>query len=462
MFFHVYFGVLIPRQDLFNAAFLTIWNNVYDELWEGDKSHLPIIYALESALSSSSLPPAIQTQLVCLAGFMELNGNSLSLDTNFLASKALQSNELAQFLHYTEAEFIKCSPDAPKIDETVVDIEDYSWKGDLLKSIAMNATGGTGGTGAGASQNSRRRLQVRTDSVTSAMESEVAAGKGGWEGAPTMVSTGGTTMPESVGVPDAVGAVNGESGTLGTVDRSDDGNIGPSPDTLEALISVNHKLGLDKAAAGILRQAEVQALNGKRTLEVRPSWLEKLMRWSDALRLYEDAIKNCEACLTVEQVGVPSPRAPLTIGAGGGGLSDQGLGGAHTSGYGHRFKPVSLHPGLVLPAPAAAPVQAGTELGMGASGDVAPPSRPSSMSSLPRPVVAAVATAAAASSKVGARGEDLPLAGAECLPLWNFNTDEAFGGREQTTAEKRAAIALAGSNGFGGYAVSLTDIVVEW
>lgn len=446
-------------QDLFNAAFLTIWNNIYDEVWEGDKNHLPIIYALESALAAPSLPPAIQTRLVGLAGFMELQGKKFPLDTNLLASKALQSNELAQFLHYTEAEFLKCSPDAPKIDETVVDIEDYSWKGDLLKSLAMNAAGG--GTDPVVSQSSRRRLNVRTDSVTSCIESEVAAGKGGWEGAPTMVSM----MPESVGVPDAVGGVIGESGTLGTVDRSSYINQGPSPDTLEALISVNHKLGLDKAAAGILRQAEVQALNGKRTLEVRPSWLEKLMRWSDALRLYEDAIKNCEACLTVEQVGVPSPRAPLGIGTGGGGLSDQGQGGAFAVGHGHRCKPVSHFPGLVLPAPAGAPAQAGTELGTGASGDVAPSSRPSSMSSVPRPVVAAVATAVASSSRVGARGEDLPLAGAESLHLWGFNNDEAFGGREQTTAEKRAAIALAGGSGFGGYAaagISLTDIVVEW
>lgn len=450
-------------QDLFNAAFLTIWKNVYDEVWEGDKNHLPIIYALESALAAPSLPPAIQTQLVCLAGFMELQGNKFPLDTNFLASKALKSNELAQFLHYTEAEFLKCSPDAPKIDETVVDIEDYSWKGDLLKSIAMNAAGI--GTDPVASQNSRRRLNGRTDSVASAIESDFAAGKGGWEGAPTMVSISGTMMPEPVGVPDAVGGVIGESGTLGTVDRRGDIKQGPSPDTLEALISVNHKLGLDKAAAGILRQAEVQALNGKRTLEVRPAWLEKLMRWSDALRLYEDAIKNCEACLAVEQVGMLSPRAPLGIGTGGGGLSDQGLGGALAVGCGHRFKPVSHLPGLVLPAPAGASAQPGTEIGTGASGDVVPPPRPSSMSSLPRPVVTTVATAGAGSSKVGAKGEDLPLAGAESLRLWGFNNDEAFGGREPTTAEKRAALALAGGSGYGGYAaagISLTDIVVEW
>ncbi|CAN0270866.1 unnamed protein product, partial [Hapterophycus canaliculatus] len=52
----------------------------------------------------------------------------------------------------------------------------------------------------------------------------------------------------------------------------------PDPDTLEALISVNHRLDLDMAAAGILRQAERQAEEGLCTLVVRPSWLEKLWR----------------------------------------------------------------------------------------------------------------------------------------------------------------------------------------
>ena len=54
---------------------------------------------------------------------------------------------------------------------------------------------------------------------------------------------------------------------------------GPNPDTLEALISANHKLGLDMAAAGILKQGEQRVGAGLSTLVVRPSWLEKLSRY---------------------------------------------------------------------------------------------------------------------------------------------------------------------------------------
>ncbi|CAN0487356.1 unnamed protein product, partial [Laminaria digitata] len=59
-------------QDLFNAAFLTVWDELFVENWEGDNSHAPVIEAIQAALSSSSLPPEILTQLLNLAVFMEL------------------------------------------------------------------------------------------------------------------------------------------------------------------------------------------------------------------------------------------------------------------------------------------------------------------------------------------------------------------------------------------------------
>lgn len=82
--------------------------------------------------------------------------------------------------------------------------------------------------------------------------------------------------------PPATGGVGGGSGsTSGNATTSTAAlkNQGPSPDTLEALISVNHKLGLDMAALGILRQAEQRAEAGLYGLVVRPSWLEKLSRY---------------------------------------------------------------------------------------------------------------------------------------------------------------------------------------
>ncbi|CAN0491562.1 unnamed protein product, partial [Hapterophycus canaliculatus] len=61
-----------PPQDLFNAAFLTVWDELYMENWEGEIGHAPVIEAIQSALSSPSLPSEIQSQLLNLAGFMEL------------------------------------------------------------------------------------------------------------------------------------------------------------------------------------------------------------------------------------------------------------------------------------------------------------------------------------------------------------------------------------------------------
>jgi FKBP12-rapamycin complex-associated protein len=56
----------------------------------------------------------------------------------------------------------------------------------------------------------------------------------------------------------------------------------PSPDTIEALISVNNQLQLSDAAVGILKYAQQN-----HNLELKESWYEKLQRWDDALLAYE-------------------------------------------------------------------------------------------------------------------------------------------------------------------------------
>ena len=93
----------------------------------------------------------------------------------------------------------------------------------------------------------------------------------------------GAAAPEASTGGNGNGAGGGGGGTGGG--GSGAGNAsepckshGPNPDTLEALISVNHKLGLDMAAAGILKQGEQRVGAGLCTLVVRPSWLEKLSR----------------------------------------------------------------------------------------------------------------------------------------------------------------------------------------
>ncbi len=56
----------------------------------------------------------------------------------------------------------------------------------------------------------------------------------------------------------------------------------PSPDTIEALISINNQLQQPDAAIGILTFAQQN-----HNVELKESWYEKLQRWEDALSAYE-------------------------------------------------------------------------------------------------------------------------------------------------------------------------------
>lgn len=72
-------------------------------------------------------------------------------------------------------------------------------------------------------------------------------------------------------------------------------NTNPSADGIQALISINSKLGQPEAARGILKYA-LAHLSG---IEVKASWHEKLLRWDDALvthdRVLRDQPNNVEA-----------------------------------------------------------------------------------------------------------------------------------------------------------------------
>lgn len=101
------------------------------------------------------------------------------------------------------------------------------------------------------------------------------------------------------------------AGSAGSAPQSSSKSPGPSPDTLEALISVNHKLGLDMAAAGLLRQAEQRATAGLCELVVRPSWLEKLSRWGECGPLACCAWSYCFFGLWSGLVGFSRPKVLL-------------------------------------------------------------------------------------------------------------------------------------------------------
>lgn len=66
-------------EELFNAAFITAWDELYVEDWgleeashsaAGPQRH--VAHAIESALRSDALPQAVLNQLLSLARFMEL------------------------------------------------------------------------------------------------------------------------------------------------------------------------------------------------------------------------------------------------------------------------------------------------------------------------------------------------------------------------------------------------------
>jgi FKBP12-rapamycin complex-associated protein len=57
----------------------------------------------------------------------------------------------------------------------------------------------------------------------------------------------------------------------------------PQPNTIEALISINNLLQQSDAAIGILRRAQVYS-----DVPLRESWFEKLQRWEEALKAYQE------------------------------------------------------------------------------------------------------------------------------------------------------------------------------
>lgn len=93
--------------ELFNAAFISVWNAIYFD--EDDKDlaleDIPIINAFENALKSPTLPNWIQTLILNLSEFMETQGAPLPIDINLLGKVAEKSHAYAKCLHYKEISF---------------------------------------------------------------------------------------------------------------------------------------------------------------------------------------------------------------------------------------------------------------------------------------------------------------------------------------------------------------------
>ncbi len=93
-------GVYQPlAKDLFNAAFVSCWTELYDPFQE------ELVRSLEVALTSPHIPPEILQILLNLAEFMEHDDKALPIDIRTLGMYAAKCHAFAKALHYKELEF---------------------------------------------------------------------------------------------------------------------------------------------------------------------------------------------------------------------------------------------------------------------------------------------------------------------------------------------------------------------
>mmetsp|Transcript_26418 Transcript_26418/g.39200 ORF Transcript_26418/g.39200 Transcript_26418/m.39200 type:complete len:2632 (+) Transcript_26418:19-7914(+) len=92
-------------HELFNAAFVSVWDELFSHDSNETYSDIPLISGLETALQSPQIPSNIRQALLNLAEFMDMQDKPLPLDIQVLAKQAAAANMFAKCLHYREIEF---------------------------------------------------------------------------------------------------------------------------------------------------------------------------------------------------------------------------------------------------------------------------------------------------------------------------------------------------------------------
>ncbi|KUL87163.1 hypothetical protein ZTR_05655 [Talaromyces verruculosus] len=93
-------GIYQPlAKDLFNAAFVSCWTELYDQYQE------ELVRSIEKALTSPNIPPEILQILLNLAEYMEHDDKALPIDIRTLGRYAGKCHAFAKALHYKELEF---------------------------------------------------------------------------------------------------------------------------------------------------------------------------------------------------------------------------------------------------------------------------------------------------------------------------------------------------------------------
>lgn len=118
-------------KDLFNAAFVSCWTELYEQYQE------ELVRSLELALTSPHIPPEILQVLLNLAEFMEHDDKPLPIDIGTLGVYAGKCHAYAKALHYKELEFEE--EKTPSVVEALISINNQLQQTDAAVGILRNA-----------------------------------------------------------------------------------------------------------------------------------------------------------------------------------------------------------------------------------------------------------------------------------------------------------------------------------
>lgn len=125
-------GVYYPlARDLFNAAFVSCWTELYDQFQE------ELVRSIETALVSPNIPPEILQILLNLAEFMEHDDKALPIDIRTLGIYAAKCHAYAKALHYKELEFLQ--EPQPSTIEALISINNLLQQSDAAIGILRRA-----------------------------------------------------------------------------------------------------------------------------------------------------------------------------------------------------------------------------------------------------------------------------------------------------------------------------------
>lgn len=143
-------GAYYPlARDLFNAAFVSCWTELYDQFQvvseRGDKDITSVlsevqeelVRSIEIALISPHIPPEILQILLNLAEFMEHDDKALPIDIRTLGMYAARCHAYAKALHYKELEFLQ--EPQPSVIEALISINNQLQQSDAAIGILRRA-----------------------------------------------------------------------------------------------------------------------------------------------------------------------------------------------------------------------------------------------------------------------------------------------------------------------------------